>query len=298
VTIAAVTFNDLYTMAAGKISGHVDVACPECGWHRRAPKNRTRKVLRIWLVDERFATFCCARCGVKGEAHMRRSGGRPVDHDAVRLARAKGAVRDRDTTALQRAKAQWLWRRRLAIPGTVVEIYLRNVRYYSGLIPGTLGYLPARGAHGPAMIAAFGLPIEPEPGVLVMPDDALMGVQLTRLNDRGEKVQGDPKITIGHCLGSPIVVAATNDLLGQAITEGVEDALSIAEATGLGAWAAGGASRLPALAETVPLYTDCISLIVDQNDAGRRHSTELTHRLRARNFNVEVINLNNGARAA
>ena len=48
------------------------------------------------------------------------------------------------------------------------------------------------------------------------------------------------------------MLAPMNDLLGLAITEGVEDALSIHAATGLGAWAAGAASRLPALADAVP----------------------------------------------
>jgi hypothetical protein len=45
-------------------------------------------------------------------------------------------------------------------------------------------------------------------------------------------------------LASPIVLAPPNDLLGSSITEGIEDALTMHEATGLGTWAAGSAARL------------------------------------------------------
>ena len=78
------------------------------------------------------------------------------------------------------------------------------------------------------------------------------------------------------------MVAPPNDLLGLAISEGVEDALSVHEATGLGAWASGGATRMPALANSVPGYVECITTIGDDDDTGRRHAAELVARLRAR----------------
>jgi len=70
------------------------------------------------------------------------------------------------------------------------------------------------------------------------------GVHLTRLkpdgSDRERTANG--KIMIGHSAGVPIILAPPNDLLGMAISEGIEDALSAHEATGLGAWAAGTAN--------------------------------------------------------
>lgn len=99
-------------------------------------------------------------------------------------------------------------------------------------------------------------------------------------------------------MGRPIVLAPINDLLGLAIVEGAEDALSIAEATEVGAWAAGGASRLPALAESVPDYTDCINVLADSDPDGQRNSTELAARLRARRLSVEIITLADRASAA
>jgi hypothetical protein len=79
------------------------------------------------------------------------------------------------------------------------------------------------------------------------------------------------------------------DALALAITEGVEDALTMYEATGLGAWAAGSASRLPALADAIPDYIDCVTVIVDDGSDGHRHSASLTDRIRARGIEVRLV---------
>jgi hypothetical protein len=158
-------------------------------------------------------------------------------------------------------RALSLWRRRQPITeATPAWRYLRGARGYGGPIPATLGFLPPRGEHGPALIAAFGIPDEPEPGLLEISDKAVRAVHLIRLAPDGRSRLD--KITVGRgALGSPIVVAPLNDGLGLAITEGIEDALSIQIATGLGAWATGGASRMPAIAEAVPTYCECVTVI-------------------------------------
>ena len=141
------------------------------------------------------------------------------------------------------------------------------------------------------MIAAFGIPAEPEPGVLAIADKALRGVHLTRLKPDGSgKAEDDrePKIMIGRSKGAPIVLAPMNDLLGLVITEGIEDALSAYASTGLGAWAAGAASRLPALSAAVPSYTDTVSILADADPDGQRHAVELARRLEARRSVAEV----------
>lgn len=297
---AAFTFDELHDMVGGTI-GTQDIPCPDCGPHRRAPKNRVRPVMRVWLVDDRFASWNCERCGNEGHALRQltdeervalKAGRRVIDSEAIRRARAAAAVREQETIVKRLDLAKWLWKQSLAIPGTLVEHYLRGVRGYSGAIPTTLGYLPARGDHPPAMIAAYGVPLEPEPGVLRMTENRFQGVQITRLTRHGEKIPDDAKITIGKCPGAPIVLAPMNDLLGLAISEGAEDSLSIFEATGLGAWAAGGAGRMPALAETVPSYTGCVNVVIDDDPAGRRHAAELVARLEARRLNVETIDFN------
>ena len=90
-------------------------------------------------------------------------------------------------------------------------------------------------------------------------------------------------------LGSPIVLAPANDLNGLAITEGIEDALSVHEATGLGVWAAGAASFLPALAVAVPAWIECITILVDDDDAGRGNAYGLADQLEHRGFQARLI---------
>jgi hypothetical protein len=135
------------------------------------------------------------------------------------------------------------------------------------------------------MIAAFALATESEPGLLAVLDADLRGVHVTRLlPDGSDRIS---KATIGRgSTGSPIVIAPPNDLLGLAITEGIEDGLSIHAATGLGVWVAGAAGRMPQLAKAIPTYVETISVFPDDDHAGRVGAHELAIALRARGFEV------------
>jgi len=268
-----------------------DVPCPLCGPARQKPTKQRKPVLRVWRSDAGFATYHCARCGEHG--HLRDgSAVRRLDPAAVERARREAAERERVTAAGRLTKARWLWSMRRPLVGSDAETYLREDRGYSGQVPpplpATLGFLPARGDHGPAMIAAFGLPHEPEPRRLEIADDAVLGVHITRLapNGMGKAGTDADKIMIGMSVGSPIVLAPANDLLGIAITEGIEDALSVHLATGLGAWAAGSASRLPALIDAVPSYIESVTIVVDDDENGRRYADELTAALFRRGLHV------------
>jgi len=133
----------------------------------------------------------------------------------------------------QRDKARWLWRASQAAAGTLVDAYLRKrLNGSTKPLPATVRYLPPlRPNRHPAMIVPYGL-------------RAITAVQLTLLKPDGSgkaEVESN-KITIASPAGMPMVIAPTNDLLGLAITEGVEDALSVHHTTGLGVWASGGAS--------------------------------------------------------
>ena len=75
-----------------------------------------------------------------------------------------------------------------------------------------------------------------------------------------------------------------NDLMGLAITEGIEDALSVHQAAGLGVWAAGSAPFMPnlvaaiedlATAREYDASPDCITIFVDDDDVGRRNARAL-----------------------
>jgi hypothetical protein len=191
----------------------------------------------------------------------------------------------REHEAEQRRKAAWLWLQHHPISGTIAEKYPRG-RGITCALPPTLGFLPPRKPEQhPALIAAFALPDEPEPGVLgKLPHTSVESIHLTLLrpDGSGKAFVNKAKLIVERPLGRPIVVAPVNDLLGLVITEGIEDALSTHQATGLGAWAAGAASMMPALAEQVPAYVTCVTIEMHPDKAGRHGATELARRLRAR----------------
>jgi hypothetical protein len=111
----------------------------------------------------------------------------------------------------------------------------------------------------------------------VKPDKLIIGSPTIKIDDEER--------------GRPIILAPLNDLLGLAITEGIEDGLTVHVATGLGAWAAGAAGFMPKLARTVPQYCDCVSIIADADAAGQRGSAQLAERLVARGIHAELVQL-------
>ncbi len=283
------SFEQLSDLRHGRF-GITDVPCPLCGPDRRSPGNQRRKVLRLWCDDPNFITYRCARCEIDGYAHDGST--RAYDPAAMERvwAKARECRRLEDVESLK--KSRWLWSCRLPIEGTLAETYIRDCRGYRGRLPPTLGFLPARGDYHPAMIAAFGMARETLPGEIVIDDAAVRDVHLTKLkpDGSGKAGTGDDKITVGtSSLGFPIVLAPVNDGLGLVITEGIEDALSIHEATGLGAWAAGNASRMPALAAVVPDYVECISIFADPDDKGITNAQKLATALQRSDRDVRLI---------
>ena len=295
----ALSFDDLLSLAGGRI-GKFDVPCPLCS-HLYNPRKR---VLRIWHETSNFIGYACARCGEKGWA---RGDGRPASPDRLVEIRREAAERRAGEVRASRRTAQWLWSAARPIESTSPPaIYLRETRGYRGLIPHTLRYLPPREPkHQHAMIAAIGLAYELphlSPGSYVIADEAVVAVHLTKLHPDGSSKARDAanaKIIVGQgSVGFPICLAPPNDSLGLAITEGIEDALSTREATGLGAWAAGCAGRLPALAGTVPAWIDCVSILMDADAAGQDGAAVLHRALIERGIHAELVALAERSAAA
>jgi len=167
-----------------------------------------------------------------------------------------------------------------------VFTYLREIRGYDGWIPATLRYLrPRNPKHHHAMVAAIGMAQEHEPGVYKIAHDSLVAVQLTLLrpDGRAKADADDAKLIIGKgSSGLPVCLMPPNDILGIVITEGIEDGLSAYQATGLGAWAAGCASRLPALAERIPRWVESVTVAAHPDASGRKGAIALAEALKAR----------------
>jgi hypothetical protein len=187
------------------------------------------------------------------------------------------------------ATAAWLWGLREPISEDCpAGLYLRRTRGYHGPIPPTLGYLPPKGKHPAAMIAAFGFCDEPEPGV-IDPPAVVAGVHITRLTPEGGKAPIDPgKIMLGPISGLPVVLAPVNDGLGLAITEGIEDGLSVFEETGLGIWAAGSAGNMPKIVAALPPYVECTTIFAHRDEAGLRFAKEAARLIAAMGTEVHI----------
>jgi hypothetical protein len=143
---------DLIDRLTGGRLGEHDIPCPWCGPEKSAHGQR-RKVLRVWRIEPGFAGYYCARCGEHGHVRDRQAS----SPDPVKLAKAKAEAAEhaRVAKAERLAKARWLWSQRQPIAGSIAETYLRGKRGIGCPLPATLGFLPARGEHGPAMIAAL-----------------------------------------------------------------------------------------------------------------------------------------------
>jgi hypothetical protein len=192
----------------------------------------------------------------------------------------------------QQRKAAWLWAQCKPLAGTPAERYLRS-RGITCALPATLGFLPPnKPEHHPALISAFTIPDEPEPGILGTPRNVL-SIHLTLLkpDGSGKADVEKPKLIVGSPHGLPIVLAPPNDLLGLAITEGIEDALTAHAATGLGAWAAGAAGFMPKLAEIVPSYIEAVTVYAHADEAGQNGARELATALRRRRIEIVVEGL-------
>jgi Toprim domain len=114
-------------------------------------------------------------------------------------------------------------------------------------------------------------------------------VHLTRLTADGDKAPdayGNAKIMLGTCKGAPITISPPNDLVGMAVTEGIEDGLSVYQATGLGTWAAGTAGFMPALAPLVAGYIEVVTIYAHDDKAGRENAITPARALKARGIEV------------
>jgi putative DNA primase/helicase len=266
--------------------------CPRCGGTDR------------FSINTRKGVFNCRGCNVGGDAMSltRFLDGSSFRDACLTLAGERASIKyhgpqrrlePRPVTESdehrQRSKARYLFGSSVPAAGTLVKSYLQARGI--GVPSSALRFLPPRKpTHHPAVLVPYGLPDEPEPGVIDIAIDAITAVQLTLLKpDGASKADVEPnKMTVGSPAGKPMVVAPINDLLGLAICEGAEDALSAHQATGLGAWASGGDSFLPKIADAVPDYVEAVTIYAHSEERAQRCVRELADALDARGIAVFI----------
>jgi hypothetical protein len=196
---------------------------------------------------------------------------RRAHNENHRRRRAEAEAQDAAYAEKQREKARYLWSISRPVLGTPAARYLRERRRLA-TVPDTLRYLPARGDFPPALIAAYGMPDEPEPGRYApLPAGKVEAVHITRLlPDGSDRDRSAKKIMVASPGPMPIALIPPNDMGGLVVAEGVETALSFAH-TGLGCWAAGAKDRLVTIAPAIAALP-CIEAVMicpDEDDPAR-----------------------------
>lgn len=156
------------------------------------------------------------------------------------------------------SEARALWEASTPIKGTLAERYLRS-RSIHAVLPDTVRFasLPygKRGPNYPVLVAA----VQDVGGELT-------GVQRTFLNSAGTGKADvrKAKLSLGKIAGGAIRLAPVAGHL--LVAEGIEDAATVMQEIGIAAWAAGGASMLPAM--LFPPQVQTVSIAGDGDAAG------------------------------
>lgn len=283
-------------LLTGELGPDGVISCPGPG---HSVRDRS---LRVWLTDEGprvhpFAGDDPMACLDYVRERLGLAEWRPSERTRVWPAQPpRSPPAEVDEDAARRCEvARWLWTRRRPIAGSPAEAYVRMRIPTLAALPATIGFLPADQPNymWPTMIAAFGIPSEPHPGELRIEGAAVVGVHLTylALDGSGKAPITPAKRMIGRGHSAPIVLAPMGDNLGLIVAEGIEDALTLHAETGLGAWAAGCANRLPDLAKHVPAFTDHVTIVADDDDAGRRGAASLRDAIRARGISADILDM-------
>ncbi|RVG08619.1 toprim domain-containing protein [Sinorhizobium meliloti] len=252
-----------------------DVACPQCGPLCRTPANRTRPVLRLWRLGEVGISFICQRCGARGYAldfQARRS----TDDTEWKRRVTEARRAEKQERQRKRRIVDWLWQQSAPVAGTLGETYLRKHRGIACPLPPAMRFIGA-GKHPAAIL----MPFRDQAG-------ALKGLHLTSLNPDGSKIE--KKMLGADTVGCPLVCAEPGGS-HLAITEGIEDALSLFQAVGVATWAAGSAGRMPALAERLPTWATEITIVADSDLPGRNGANELKRRVMKMRRAVVILQL-------
>lgn len=148
-----------------------------------------------------------------------------------------------------RSAAQYLWEKAVPFDGTLAETYLAQ-RKCSGSWP--FRFLPRSEKYPAAMVAKF------ENGA----------VHLTKFAEERAK------IIVGSCRGSFIKIKSDPEASDLTITEGIEDACSVALHIGGEVWAAGFAGNIPYVADQAK--HERVFVVTDKDLAAKRALSKIT----------------------
>lgn len=252
-----VVWEDVTDLVGGQL-GEFDTPCPVCGPERKSPANRTRKVLRLWRSEHDFASYNCARCGIRGWVTPD-TGPAPRPRGAISRAFAPAPLpkpADEERERMRRvAFAEFAYFSADAIEDTPAQTYLQG----RGLQPGAQlrfsRFVPFSydgDRTGPAMVAA-----------VRDPAGAIVGAHVTHL----EGVKKLRRTCFGRISGGAVKLAEIGSDGVLAVGEGIETSLAFSTLYGVPAWACLSATGLEAFEP--PKGLTRLIVAADNDESGR-----------------------------
>ena len=208
--------------------------------------------------------------------------------ESVRARRRTGLGRNQDTKPAsvdddrRTGAARALWCKAVPLPGTPAHAYLRS-RAITIEPPPSLRYLAAA-KHTPTNLILPALIA----GMVRWPSRHVVAIQRTFLRaDGADKAPvSHPRMTLGPARGGAVRLAPAGSHL--ALCEGVEDGLSVMQATGIPAWACLGTSGLRAVALPPLPNASTVTIFADGDETGERAARELAKRLAGEGRRVSI----------
>lgn len=243
-----------------------------CPAHDDGRKNRERSLSIRQNHDGTATLYCHAGCSFRAILSALHLHG-TIRNDTSSLTNSCGTQNNTDY-------ARRIWRQAQDATGTVVETYLR-VRGITLPPPATLRFHPRlkhkeSGTFVPAMVAA----------ITVGDNRNLVAVHRTFLKADGSS-RLEPKKVLGSARGGSVHLAPVGRRL--ALTEGIETALSVQQATGLPVWAALSTSNLPNVVLPSMVEEVVIAADNDENGAGLRAARKAADRFIAVGKRVYIM---------
>ena len=274
------TAREIVAGLGGRWRGHSgDASCP-------AHKDQDPSLSVGESPDGKMLVYCHAGCSQDAVIDALRERGLWPERDLARtrhLGRPRPCKRShRDADHDERvAAAREIWHRAQPIAGTLVETYLRNrgitippppsIRYHGALKHGPTGL------HLPAMVC-----------VIQAPDRSVVGVHRTFLcmDGSAKALVTSPKMALGPIAGGAVRLAKVGQRLG--LCEGIEDGLTILQATGLPVWACLGTSGLRSVVLPPPPLAAHVTILADAGEPGEQAARAAAQRLAAEGREVSI----------
>jgi hypothetical protein len=267
-------WGDIERLSGGRL-GIRDVACPLCGPDRRDPRNRIRKVLRVWRETPTFAGYACARCGAKGGVRaIHPSYEDRADRHVCRQAHPREMPVSDPVTERKRRLATTAWDEAGELIGTPGSAYLERRGIDIAELPQRISDALRWHPRCPWQLDQAGNVASRRPAIVALFTDIITGAPrgIHRIAPIGDSRE-DEKRMLGPCRGC-VIRLWPDDEVTMAVTLGEGIVTTLFAATRVAhrhtilvpAWAAGDKGHMAAF--PVLPGIESLTLLVDHDEGG------------------------------